>query len=135
MKTAIVIAGILCSIIMVARAQNVDAPNLAQVVIRDSATIVDVQASSYTFVQVDTPVLRGSNYVLIESTNTAGFCVAFTVNASTVAGASNPCMRARYEPTSARWWFEIRRWWQNLPIYAQSFSTTGTTELRILQGR
>ena len=117
------------------------APAQAQVlrdqdVIVDSATIRSVTLGTASFVQIDTAHLDRSFYVLIENLDPGyAICVTFDANASSSAGAANGCIRIDSRASGFNNRLLLKRWAQNLVIYAKSLSNSGSSEVVILQGR
>lgn len=114
-------------------------------VARSSGTIRVVQVSSQTFTLIETStnvptansafvLLPGSDYILLQSTGTTGFCCGYEVDSSTsITVGAKGCVQAKKESGGGFYELEMRRWWQNLRLYCLSNSLSSHSILRVLQ--
>jgi hypothetical protein len=107
-------------------------------VFKSSAPIVRVASSISEFTLADAPLLAGSDYVIIQSTYAGGrFAYSFEAGASTVSAAgARGALFATKEPGGTFWEARIRRWHQNLRVYALFLDTANSSPvLNVLQAK
>lgn len=105
-----------------------------QNVIRSSVTIVVVLVSSYTPTLVDTAQMEGSFAAEVQNRDASnGVCCAFDAAFSTVTASAQGKGCRQIAANGGTW--SVQRWWQNLRLYCQSFSTTGTSAVAVTQGK
>lgn len=116
-----------------AGAQETDYVNEARDVIKSSIPIITVNVSSFAMTNVDSTQLAGSFVVEIENRDsTNDICCAFNASASTVtANNGNGCRVVSHGYGT----WAVKRWWKNILVYCQSFSTSGTSTVALTQGR
>ncbi len=117
-----------------ATAQGVDYYESTRDVIRSSATIPLILVSSHTPTLVDTPQMEGSFITEIQNRDgSAAICCAFDVNMSTVTTSARGKSCRQVAANGGTW--VVKRWWQNLRLYCQTLSTSGTSPVVVTQGR
>lgn len=121
-----------------AMAQSSDVYSGDRGVCKSSGTIPIVLVSSYTPTLVDTPQIEGSFAVEIQNRDASNkICCAFDVAFTTTTTAHQKGCRELSAATStnAGGAWVVQRWWQNLRLYCQSLSTTGTSPVAVTQCR
>lgn len=101
-----------------ARAQDSLLPD--KIVTKSSATVNAVRVSTSAFGVADTPLLAGSDYVVIQSTYAGGaFCCSDESSATSAETAGKGCLRAKREAGGGFYEYTVRRWAQNLRVYCK----------------
>jgi len=106
-----------------------------QDIFKDSVTIASVQVGT-AFAQVDTPQLARSWIVRVINIDTANkVCCSFDSAASTTPGSAKSCEQIDQDASGFINKATFKRWAQNLSLFCRTLAGSGTSELRILQGR
>lgn len=123
---------LLATISVEARAQSTGQYLADKSVIRSSVPINSVMVSSYTPTLVDTQI-AGSFVVEVQNRDASNaICCAFDIAMSTVTASAQGKSCRQVAANGGTW--VVNRWWQNLKMYCQTLSTSGTSAVVLTQG-